>query len=145
MTKPKALEPDPEFAGFVLGRAVGVEPSDAPHARYDADGDCIEFLFQQEEYRAERVDSLVTVYTSRRTGKIIGSCIKGLRRFIAERAPGLLVQIQDGPVRLDHIFRFQQMATAWPPQSPLWRVYAKLAEEAEKTDAAVDLTPAVAT
>jgi hypothetical protein len=83
------------------------------------------------------VDDLVTVYYSQESKEIIGSLIKGIRSFL-QKHPGLQIDIQDGRVRLVHLFR----ASFWSKQDPQQiesRTYRKLIEVAEQTDAQAEL------
>src|SRR5882762_7459680 len=95
-----------EFAKRMLLLARSAEQF-RPTATYDADGDCIEFLARPDPFYAERIDDLVTVYYSQETGAIIGSLIKGVSRFCSEFAkknPGFKIVVENGPIRLEHIF-----------------------------------------
>src|ERR1041385_5250064 len=86
-----------------------------PTATYDPDGDCIEFLAKPDSFYAERIDDLVTVYYSQDTGEITGSLVKGVSKFCSEftkKNPGFRIIIEDGPVRLEHIF----LARLWSAQ-----------------------------
>lgn len=87
-----------------------------PQVYYDADGDCLEFIIAGDNYKGERLDELVTVYRSLETNEIVGSLIKGLRaklrRMVESNIPGFVVEIQDGPVKLSHLFR----ALIWSSQ-----------------------------
>jgi hypothetical protein len=65
-----------EFAAKVLQLAAPPERF-SPPAYYDPDGDCIEFLARPDNFYAERIDDLVTVYLSQETSEIIGSLLKG--------------------------------------------------------------------
>ena len=108
-----------------------------PVATYDPDGDCIEFLAKPDAFYAERVDDLVTVYYSQETNQVIGSLIKGVHGFMAQH-PGLKVDIQDGRMRLVHLFR----AKVWNktnPQSVEVRTYRKLIEVAQEASVEADL------
>jgi hypothetical protein len=64
-----------EFAARVLALAKLAEPF-TPHAYYDSDGDCIEFLARPDNFHAERIDDLITVYRSEETGEVIGCLLK---------------------------------------------------------------------
>src|SRR2546422_8280305 len=78
-----------------------------PMASYDADGDCIEFLAKPDAFYEERVDELVTVYYSQKTGEVIGSLIKGVSKLakrLAQTLPGFMITIEDGRIRLEHLF-----------------------------------------
>jgi len=80
-----------EFAARVLELAKPAVEFN-PTAYYDPDGDCIEFLARPDNFYAERVDDLVTVYHSQETDEIIGSLLKGvtgLCKQLSEKLPGL--------------------------------------------------------
>ena len=66
----------------LLREAESVIPT-LPSVFYNEDGDCIEFLIAHESHYAERVDKLLTVFYGRESGEIVGSLIKGVKRFIA--------------------------------------------------------------
>ncbi|MCX6796846.1 MAG: hypothetical protein NTW06_05130 [Candidatus Falkowbacteria bacterium] len=109
-----------------------------PVAYYDEDGDCIEFLISNDDYYAERVDELLTVYYSRDKNEIIGSLIKGVRKLyqnVISKLPGFAIEIQDGKVRIAHLFR----AKLWTEQlkqtsgnTILVKTYQKLADCADE-------------
>lgn len=129
------------FAELVLGKVEVGKPF-RPHAYYDADGDCIEFLASDEPFYGERIDSLVTVYYGEESREIVGSLIKGVRRFIGEtmkKVPGFRIDVQDGRVRLEHIFTAQLWHSKEAMPEPIAIAYKKLRDVAEKTDAAADL------
>jgi hypothetical protein len=95
-----------EFAARVMELAGGVAEF-SPTAYYDPDGDCIEFLAGPDNFHAERVDDLVTVYHSEETGEIVGSLLKGvtpLCKKLLERLPVFRIEIEHGRVKLVHIF-----------------------------------------
>jgi len=112
-----------------------------PTAYYDPDGDCIEFLAKPDPFYAERIDDLVTVYCSQETQEVIGSLIKGVSRFckqMLEKMPGLRIEIQDGRVRLVHIFRARLWSSPQDPQALTTLTYRKLIDVAEEANAEVD-------
>lgn len=132
-----------DFANEVLKMAAPVEPF-APTSIYDPDGDCIEFIAKSDDFYAERIDDLVTVYYSRETNEIIGSLIKGIRGFcqtILKKCPGFKIEIDDGPVKLEHLF----LAKMWSAEDDLGEVkvvtYRKLIAMAEEMDARAELCP----
>jgi hypothetical protein len=132
---------DSDFAKHVMDMCAPVEHFE-PTTIYDPDGDCIEFIAKNDDFYAERIDDLVTVYYSRETGEIIGSLIKGVQGFfktILERNPGFKIEINDGPVKLEHLF----LAKMWSAEVDLTDVkvvtYRKLIEIAEETDARAEL------
>lgn len=94
--------PHDEFAKRVMAITADVESTGAG-AYYDPDGDCIEFLSRSEEFWAERIDDLVTVYYSERNNEVIGSLIKGVSRFV-KKYPNFGIFIKAGRVRLSHLF-----------------------------------------
>ena len=113
-----------------------------PRADYDPDGDCIEFLAKPDPFYAERVDDLVTVYYSEKTGEVVGSLIKGisaLYKNLRTKMQGFCLTIEAGPIRLEHFF----LAALWmqpggSPQSIAVLAYKKLAEIAERSGVETD-------
>jgi hypothetical protein len=124
-----------QFARKVLAMARPKGPF-KPVATYDPDGDCLEFFARRDDFYAERVDDLVTVYYSQETHEVIGSLIKGVRAFyrqILKTYPGFGIEIKAGNVTLAHLFR----ARVWkmPPQKkPLVLTYRKLIKCAEEAN-----------
>ena len=93
-----------------------------------------------DSFYGERIDDLITVYRSHESGEIIGSLIKGVRNLLIEH-PGLQIDIEDGRVRLVHLFR----AKFWNKDNPQpieSRAYRTLIEVAEKADVDAELTVA---
>ncbi len=133
-----------EFAKRVRDLAARVQSTGAS-AYYDPDGDCIEFLARAEEFWAERIDDLVTVYYSEQSGEVIGSLIKGVSRFIKEH-PNLAIFVEAGRVRLSHLFLAGLLCDR-PDQRDLevltykkkQQVYKELFERAEETQAETTL------
>ncbi len=108
-----------------------------PTATYDADGDCIEFLAKPDPFYAERIDDLVTVYYSQDTGEIIGALIKGVSRFCSEfskKNPGFKIVIEEGPVRLEHLFLARLWSSAEDRKAIRTLAYQKLIEVAGETE-----------
>jgi hypothetical protein len=113
-----------------------------PTATYDPDGDCIEFLARPDSFYAERVDDLVTVYYSQETGEVVGSLIKGVSTFcksLLERMPGFRIEIRDGRVSLEHIFRARLWSLQFSPQDLPTLTYQKLIDIAVRAEAEADL------
>jgi len=133
-----------EFAARVMELA-GPAGSFKPNAYYDSDGDCIEFLAKPDNFYAERVDDLVTVYLSEATGEVIGSLLKGVTPLCNEllvRLPGFKVEIQQGKVMLVHIFQARLWAFEVDPSELATLAYKKIIEVADKTRVEVDLKKA---
>lgn len=61
---------------FVLRE--GGEPSYNAEPWYNAAGDCIEFHFKPDEFFADRVDSVITLYRSIAKDDIVGLQLKGI-------------------------------------------------------------------
>lgn len=125
-----------DFAAHVL-KLTESAPAFQPSATYDSDGDCIEFLIKPDPFFAERVDDLVTVYFSQESKEVVGSLIKGVRGLL-EKYPGLKIEIEDGRLRLVHLFR----ASFWNKQDPQQietRTYRKLIEVAEESNVEAEL------
>jgi hypothetical protein len=132
---------DLTFNELVLSK-VSPGGSFRPMATYDADGDCIDFLTSNESYRAERIDSLVTVYYGRESKEIIGSLIKGVSKFVrevVERSPGFKIEIRDGRIKLVHLFTAGLWGFQEGPGGPRAITYQKLREAAEKAGAEADV------
>ena len=122
----------------VLG-LVG-EPEDfKPFAYYNKDGDCIEFFAKSDDYYAERVDGLLTVYRSRENGEIIGSLLKNIKEII-NKYPGFSVEIHENKVHLAHLL----LAGLWSKKPPknvviVNRIYQSLIESVKKVCPVTDL------
>lgn len=129
-----------EFAKRMLLLANSAERF-KPYASYDPDGDCIEFLAKPDPFYAERIDDLVTVYYSQETNEVIGSLIKGASQFCKQfmvQAPGFRITIEDGPVRLEHIFLAKLWAKSGDPQDIKTLAYRKLIQMADENDVHLD-------
>ena len=128
------------FADLVLNQPKRFG-SFIPMAHYDRDGDCVEFLLSDEDFYAERIDGLVTVYYGRSSGNLIGSLIKDVSRIIKgtlSRAPGFQIEVVDGDLRLEHLFTAHLWTSTDPPTGTARIVYEKLREEAQRVNAHFD-------
>jgi hypothetical protein len=131
-----------EFAKRVMMLARPAEQF-RPTATYDPDGDCIEFLARPDPFYAERIDDLVTVYYSQESHEIVGSLIKGVTRFckgILERMPGFKIEIHDGRVSLEHIFRARLWTSTTDLTDFATLTYRKLIQVAEQAQAEAELS-----
>jgi hypothetical protein len=116
-----------------------------PHAYYDSDGDCIEFLARPDNFYAERIDDLITVYRSEETGEVIGSLLKGvttLCRKLLQQLPGFNIEIQHEKVKLAHIFLANLWASAAQREESAVVTYQKLIDVAGRTGVEVELKKA---
>jgi hypothetical protein len=130
-----SVTPNAEFAKRMLLLARPAEQF-RPTATYDPDGDCIEFLAKPDPFYGERVDDLVTVYYSQETGEVVGSFLKGVSRFCSEfskKNPGFKIVIEDGPVRLEHIFLARLWSSVQDATAIKTLTYKKLMEVAGET------------
>jgi len=124
-----------DFAGSVIGLLDDIQPF-KPRAVYIKEGDAIEFVAAPDDYYRERIDSLVTVYVSEKTGEVVGSFIKGISRFMDEarrESPGLAIEIDDGKVELRHLFRWQLWSVKGSEEIKIIR-YKKLVDLAEQSN-----------
>lgn len=131
-----------KFADQVL-KITGKPTFSGPVAVYDPDGDCIEFIARPDDFYAERVDNLLTVYYSRESGEIVGSFIKGVRSWlttILQKHPGFGVDICEGKVRLGLLFRAKCWGLSNDQAIPV-RVYRKLVQYADDDDVVTELPP----
>lgn len=125
---------DQEFAEFVLQKVTG--EAFQPMVRYDADGDCIEFLISDDSYYARRIDSLVTVYYSQETNAIVGSLITGVSQFIRgfqSQVPGFKIEIEDGRLKLEHVFTARLWSSPADPKDGWVLAYKQLRAVAERS------------
>ncbi len=137
----KALAND-KFAASVMGLGTPKRPF-KPTATYIPSGDCIEFVVAPDDYKAQRLDGLVTVYYSRKTGKVVGGLIKGVKAFcqrVSQHAPGFRISVEVRPLRLEHVF----LAQLWtespnPSDVAIIRVYEELIKVSGQQDLAVDV------
>jgi hypothetical protein len=130
-----------EFAARVLELAAPTQEF-SPTAYYDPDGDCIEFLASPDNFCAERVDDLVTIYYSENTGEIIGSLLKGVKALcenLLRRLPGFKIEIQHDKVKLVHIFQAKLWAFEADPNDMTTITYQKLIDMANRTGVEVEL------
>ncbi len=130
-----------EFALEVLSQ-VPADQRFLPTAVYDADGDCIEFIAAPHSFYAERVDTLVTVYRSQETDEIVGSLIKGVSKFlrgVLQRTPGFRIEIQDGRIKLVHLFTAKLWTEEIDPKTVPGIVYRELRQVAEEAGTEVEM------
>ena len=114
-----------------------------PRATYIPEGDCIEFVVSPDDYYGVRLDGLVTVYYSRKTNKVIGALIKGVRGFckkIGKKFPGFQFTVEVRPLKIEYLF----LAQAWTePPSPkdveVRRSYDELIKVSEKENMSIDI------
>ncbi|MBN1908808.1 MAG: hypothetical protein JW818_03635 [Pirellulales bacterium] len=109
------IDMNDSFAKDLLARVPDSLPP-MPMVLQNPDGDCIEILLSRDNYRAKRLDSLVTIYVHRETDELVGVLIKGIRGFIRkmlEKFPGFRVEIQHGKVKLEYLFT----ASLWSHES----------------------------
>lgn len=133
-----------EFAELVLSKVEPNRELELPQVVHDPDGDCIEFLAVNEDFRAKRVNSLVTVYIGRESNEIVGSLIKGVNaviKGILDDFPGFKVEIDGRRVRLQHIFTAKMWEAKYDDDKDdgTIEVYAKLRQLAEAKNAEVEL------
>jgi hypothetical protein len=105
-----------------------------PMAVYDPDDDIIEILTSNENYRVERIDSLVTVYYGRESQEIVGSLIKGVSRLLkasSGQIPNIRLEIHDGRIKVVHLFRAARRLSE-PKRPTVVLVYEKLEQVAEE-------------
>jgi hypothetical protein len=108
-----------------------------PTAIYEPDGDCIEFLAKPDPFAGERIDDLVTVYYSQETGEIIGALFEGVSRFcsaFSQRNPGFRIVIDNGRVRLEHLFLARLWSSSQDRKAVATLAYQKLIEVAGQTE-----------
>jgi hypothetical protein len=117
--------------------AVSQATAFEPFAHYDRDGDFIELLATADDYVADRLDGMVTVYRRRGDGEIIGGLIKGISKLTKEAR----ILVRHGKVRLDVLIMVR--AVKANPPDPDISVYEQLRDLAtDKVHAPeIDLEP----
>ena len=135
--------PNDEFADAIMEIADLKEPFE-PQVIYIPDGDCLEFVATPDDYYAERIDGLVTVFYSRQSGEIMGSLIKGIKGFcekIVKKYPGFIIEINEGPVQLSLLFRARLWTGEGTESDPLLvKKYQKLIKVTEETGVTAELS-----
>lgn len=135
------VTPNEEFAKRMMLLARPAEQF-KPTAIYDPDGDCIEFLVSPDPFYAERVDDLVTVYYSQESKEVIGSLIKGVSKFcraLLKQMPGFMVEIHDGRVKLEHVFRARLWSLQQEPRDFPTLTYLKLRDIAKQANVETEM------
>ena len=74
-----------------------------PIPHYFRNGDFVSYYFGNDPCRAQRVDDLLTVYLSDRTGELVGCKIKGVKHLLTSLG-NFGVTIQDGDLKLGFFF-----------------------------------------
>jgi hypothetical protein len=129
-----------EFEQYVLGGPVVSEF--IPIASLNSDGDCFEFIATNETFRAERLDSLVTVYIGRESNEVVGCQIKGISKYVQEvldNYPSFSIEIRDGRVRLECLFTLRLCEAYREPDGTKVRVYKQLRDAAGRTKAEIEI------
>lgn len=70
---------------------------------YSRDGDFITLFLQDDDYYAERVDELLTVYLATRNGELMGCKIKGIQ-LLLETLSKFGLSVEDGEMELNFLF-----------------------------------------
>jgi hypothetical protein len=127
-----------DFAHQMIELARAAAPF-RPSATYDPDGDCVEFLVTPDSFYGERIDDVVTVYRSHDTDEVVGSLIKGVTRLL-KRFPNLQIVVDDGKVKIEHLFVVAGMVPQKTGDQPLRTIsYRKLIAAAHETGVEADL------
>ena len=131
----------PDFLSQMVADAANA-PDFAPHAFYNVDGDCIEFLASNESYFSERVDSRLTVFYGQESHELVGSLIKGIKcilRDLSKSCPGFRIEVIDGRICLSHLITATLWSVAADSATTRGVVYKKLRSIAEEQKIEVDV------
>lgn len=141
-----------QFAEFVLNQRRSA-PAFQPTTTFDPDGDCVEFIAKPGPFYAKRIDDLLTVYYDQESDEIIGSLIKGIAgicRRLSEKMPAFKIEVEDGPVKLEHLLFLTKLLASPDDSGPEMaqvstltyrkQVYKKLIEAAGQSNAEAELT-----
>jgi hypothetical protein len=100
----------PSLREVTAARRAVVERAQLPSVRYDKDGDCLETLFSDDDYKGLRINGYLTLYISRKSKLPIGSMLKDVVKFIRMHAPGFDL---DEPFRPADLLQYFLWATKW--------------------------------
>jgi hypothetical protein len=127
-----------DFATKVLATA-NISKIFAPQGYYDPYTDCFEFIAKPDDFYAERIDKLVTVYYSRKNNELIGSLFKGIRALLKEN-PILMTLLQvNGRVKLAHVFIARVTMEPKNLEKGVIMVYNRLIKQAEANEVEVEV------
>lgn len=74
-----------------------------PRPIYSAEGDSLTFIFEDVEYRRDRIDDFLTVYRATADGHLVGCQLKGVPEVL-KLLGAFDLTINNAPVRLTMIF-----------------------------------------
>ena len=124
-----------EFANAMLQFVRPRDEPFAPRSYHNRHGNCIEFIFVDEDYVAERMDELLTLYKGETSGNIVGVVIKGVSTKVAElldEHPGLKLEVCDGHrFKLEAFFTWGQLSSRDKFHALTYKTLRQMAEESQ--------------
>ena len=104
------MSPTLSLRDVTASRRGLVKRDSLPSIRYDKDGDCIEMMLSDDDFKGLRINKFLTIYMSRDTGEPVGSVLKDVVKFIRTHAPGFDL---DEPFRVGDLLHYLLWATKW--------------------------------
>jgi hypothetical protein len=101
-----------------------------PFAHYEPEGDFVEVIFSDADYKAKRVDSTLTVYLDQVTGEQIGGMLKGVSRLV-KKLPGLSKDFEKGRIPMAQLISLF-MWLSDPAETKQLKVYRSLRDRASR-------------
>ncbi len=123
------MSQEDDFLKSVLDEFGPIKPF-KPSAYFDPDGNCIEFLLSNRQWRATVLDRWVTVYQAEDNDEIVGGLVKDISDLM-EEYPGLDIEIKDSVVEVACVLRAPAWTTADPVKKKTYTNVIQGAEEAQ--------------
>ncbi len=138
-------DPKKRFGDCIKAKDKDAPQIELPTSWYDPDGDSFECRFIREAFTAKRADDLLTVLIGRTSNKVVGFVVKDVSAYVKSEAPRLLIDVRDGPIRLQHLLLYRRYtfsshteavpATEQPPEENGTILYDMVLGEIIRKDA----------
>jgi hypothetical protein len=93
---------------------------------YSREGDFLTFFFQDDDYYAERIDEILTVFRSHKTKKFVGFKLKGVAHLLTMLGTVRVRVVDDeGNLRLFMLLLAGSMRTREPYALPYYQRFVK--------------------
>jgi hypothetical protein len=113
-----------------------------PFAVYNSDSDSLDFFASNENFFAESVDSLVTVYYGQETNSVVGLRLKKVRKFFEQflkNAPGFKTEIWNHRIKVEHLVTATIWASGGNPGDARVITFRKLRDVARSNDVEAEI------
>lgn len=128
-----------EFAELARSKVRDVKDFQ-PHAMYDSDGDCIEFIATPDSFYGMRIDDVLTVYCKHGSDEVVGGLLKGISHLIQRQIPGIASESE--PIKIRFLLELTLWARPADQSNPTrYATYKRLIDIADESKAEADLCP----